>query len=329
MNALGAALGLSLGLFVAALPVSPARAQAWMPSKNIELIVGAGAGGGNDRTARAIQRIIQYRNLVPATIVVINKPGAGGGIAQSYLNQHSADAHYLMITSPALITNYLTGLSALNHTDVSPIAQLYTEYVMLAVKADSPIKTGRDAIERLRKDSSALSIAVAPGAGAGTHIAAALVMKAAGIDPRALHIIPYATAAEALAALVGGHVDLMPSTALNVLPLLKAGRVRVIGVAAPRRLGGDYASTPTWRELGVDAVYGNWRGVVATRALKDDQLTYWDGVLRKLNDSQEWKTEVATSGGDSIYMGSGESRKFLSQEFETLRRVLADLGLGK
>ena len=120
--------------------IAPVAAQGWTPGKNVELIVGAGAGGGNDRTARAIERIFQEQKLVPATIVVMNKPGAGGGIGQNYLNQRAGDANYLMITNPALITNYLTGLSTLNHGDVTPVAQLYTEYVMLAVKADSPIK---------------------------------------------------------------------------------------------------------------------------------------------------------------------------------------------
>jgi len=326
MKAHAAAAGLAL---IIVFFLAPAWGQGWAPTKNVEFIVGAGAGGGNDRTARAIQRIIQERKLVPATIVIMNKPGAGGGIGQNYLNQRAGDAHYLMITNPALITNYLTGLSALNHTDVTPVAQLYTEYVMLVVKADSPTRTGRDVIERLRKDPGALSIAVAPGAGAGTHIGAALVVKAAGIDPKALRIIPYATAGEALAALMGGHVDLMPSTALNVLPHLKAGRVRVLGVAAPRRLGGDYAGTPTWREQGADTVFGNWRGVVAARGIRNEQVAYWDETFRKLNDSEEWKAEVKSSGGESVYMGSRDTRKFLAQEFETLRRVLLDLGLGK
>jgi putative tricarboxylic transport membrane protein len=304
-------------------------AQTWAPSKNVEIVVGAGAGGGNDRTARSIQRILQDRKAIPAALVVINKPGAGGGIAQTYLNQRAGDANTLMVTNPALMTNQLSGLSPLNHNDVTPVAQLFTEYVMLAVKADSPIRTGRDMFERLRKDPGALSIAVAPGAGAGTHIGAALVMKGAGIDPKALRIIPYATAAEALTALAGGHVDIIPSTALNVLPHVKSGRVRVLGVAAPKRLVGDYASVPTWREQGVDAVFGNWRGVVAAKGLKDDQVAYWDETFKRLNDTEEWKAEIRASGGEPMYMGSRDSRKFLAQEYEVLRRILTDLGLSK
>ena len=81
------------------------RSKLRKPSKGIEFIVGAGSGGGNDRTARVIQRIMQERALIPAPMVVVNKPGAGGVIAQDYLNTLPGDAHYLMITDPALLTN--------------------------------------------------------------------------------------------------------------------------------------------------------------------------------------------------------------------------------
>lgn len=318
---------MSLVLAVAIGGVPPALAQSWNPSRNIEFVVGAGSGGGNDRTARVIQKILQDRKLVASPIIVINKPGAGGVVAQEYLNTHKSDGHYLMITNPALLTNPLTGVGSAKHTDITPIAQLFTEYVMLFVRADSAIKSGKDVIDRLRKDPGALSIAVAPGPGTGTHIATALVMKAAGIDSRALRVVSYKSAGEALAAVLGGHVDLMPSTPLNVLPQMQAGKIRVIGVTAQARLGGAFAQVPTWREQGIDAVFGNWRGVVGPGGLTNEQLAYWDKVFADLNAGEEWKTEIKNGLWDVTYMNSGESKKFLDQEYEQLKRILTDLGL--
>lgn len=316
-----------LVLAVATAGVPPAFAQGWKPSRSVEFVVGAGSGGGNDRTARVIQKILQDRKLVASPIIVINKPGAGGGVAQEYLNTRKSDGHYLMITNPALLTNPLTGVGSAKHTDITPIAQLFTEYVMLFVRADSAIKSGKDVIDRLRKDPGALSIAVAPGPGTGTHIATALVMKAAGIDSRALRVVSYKSAGEALAAVLGGHVDLMPSTPLNVLPHMQGGKVRVIGVTAPARVGGAFAHVPTWREQGMNAIFGNWRGVVGPGGLTNEQLAYWDTVFANLNAGEEWKTEIKNGLWDVTYMNSGESKKFLDQEYEQLRRILTELGL--
>jgi putative tricarboxylic transport membrane protein len=306
-----------------------AHAQAWKPSRNVELIVGAGTGGGNDRTARVIQRILQERKLTPVSIIVNNKPGAGGVVAQDYLNTHAGDAQYLMITNPALLTNPLTGVGSARHTDITPVAQLFTEYVTLIVRADSPIKSGRDIAERLRKDPGALSIAVSPGPGAGTHVATALVFKAAGLDARGLRVISYKSAGEALAAVLGGHVDLMPSTPLNVVTQMEAGKIRVVGITAPQRLGGAFAHVPTWREQGMDAVFGNWRGIVGPRGMSAPQLAYWDDIFTRLNATDEWKTEIRNGLWDATFMTSADARKFLDQDYEQLRRILTDLGLAQ
>jgi putative tricarboxylic transport membrane protein len=320
---------LQAGVLVAAALalVHTATAQSWKPTRTIEMVVGAGSGGGNDRTARVIQKIMQETALLPTTMMVINRPGAGGAIAQEYLNTHAGDGHFLMVTNPALLTNQLTGVGTVKYTDMTPIAQLFTEYVTLFVKADSPLKTGKDVVERLRKDPGALSIAVSPGPDAGTHIATALALKSGGVDTRGLRAVSYKAAGEALAAVLGGHIDLMPTTPLNVLPQMLAGKVRVLAISAPRRLGGNMASVPTWREQGFDVVFGNWRGVIGPRGLSKEQIEYWDQVFSRLNATEEWNAEIKSGLWEETYMNSRDARAFLDKDFEQLRRILTDLGL--
>jgi putative tricarboxylic transport membrane protein len=106
-----------------------------------------------------------------------------------------------------------------------------------------------------------------------------------------------------------------------------AGKVRVLGISAPRRLGGDMASVPTWREQGYDAVFGNWRGVIGPRGLSKEQIEYWDQVFSRLNATPEWKAEITSGMWDETFMTSREARAFLDKEFEQLRRILTDLGL--
>jgi putative tricarboxylic transport membrane protein len=323
-------LGALGGIALASSGLAAAQtASGWTPGGPVELIVAAGAGGGNDRTARLLAKVLTEGGFVKSNLIVINKPGAGGVIAQNYLNAHPGSGNYLMITNPALITNPLTGVGTAKYTEVTPVAQLFTEYVVLFSREGSELKSGKDVIARWKRDPGALTLAVAPGVGAGPHIAAAMVAQAAGIDPAKLRVIPYATAGEAMTALLGGHVDLMSSTPLNVKPQLLAGKIRALGITSPKRLPGPFASVPTWREQGADIEFGNWRGVVGPAGMSRDQLTFWENVFATLIATPAWKAEMNAELATDEYMNSADSRAFLDQENARLGKTLVQLGLSK
>src|SRR5476649_1764298 len=116
-----------------ALVAQTAIAQ-WQPTKNVEIVVPSAPGGSNDKTARSIERAIHDKRLLSATLTVVNKPGGGNAMTMNYLNQHMGDAHYVMIGTPTILTNHIIGASALNYTDFTPIASLFNEYIVFAVK---------------------------------------------------------------------------------------------------------------------------------------------------------------------------------------------------
>ena len=149
------ALGTASGLFPA-----PAAAQ-WSPKKNVEIVAMSGPGGANDAIARTVQRFIQQYKLVDAPVVVTNKPGAGGVIAWNYLNQHTGDGGFLSIMPINLLTEHIAGASPITYTDVTPIAQLFNEYVAFSVHPESAIRTGKDLVRQLRTDPGSVSFAVA------------------------------------------------------------------------------------------------------------------------------------------------------------------------
>src|SRR5688572_1733415 len=101
--------------------VVSAQPAAWLPTKPVEMLVGVSAGGGIDRTARIIQKIMQDRRLVPTPVNVVNKPGGGGTIAQAYLNQRAGDAHYFELTATSLLTNHILGRTPAGHRDYTPL----------------------------------------------------------------------------------------------------------------------------------------------------------------------------------------------------------------
>lgn len=301
----------------------------WMPKGTIELIVSAGPGGGNDRTARLVAKVLQERKLVPVPVIVVNKPGAGGVIAQNYLNSHAGDGRYLMVVNPALITNPIAGVGNMTYEDITPVVQLFTEYVVLITRPGSDLRSGRDVINRLKANPEALTLGVAPALGAGTHIGIAMALKAAGIDPAKMRVVPFSTSGDAMTAMMGGHIDLMSSTPINVLPQLENNTIRALAITGPRRLGGKLSGVPTFREEGANAEFGNWRGLVGPRGMKPEQIAFWDGVFAKLVATPEWQAEVRDQLSDSLYLASGPSKTFLDAENRKLGQLLNELGFAK
>ena len=322
-----ATVGACLLVSLVALPASVPAAD-WKPERNIEISVGVTPGGPVDVSARVIQKILQEKHMVAGTVSVVNRPGANNALAWIYINQHPGDGHYLAMTLPNIVANRLMGTHSLNYTDVTPLAQLNSESIVFSVKADSPIKSGADLLQRLKADPSSLSIAFS-NVGSANHIGAGLVMKTAGLDLRKLKFVAFKGASEAMTALLGGHVDATASSASTVAAQAKAGMLRIIAVAAPRRLGGFYAPIPTWKEQGVPAVFSNWRGIVGPKGMTAAQIAFWDDTLGKVVRTPEWLKEVEDNGWEPEYLNSAESRKFLERQNEELKGLLTELGLAK
>lgn len=132
---------------MAALTFGAAQAQstdkAWKPDTTVEFIAPAGPGGGWDLTARALQRAATSDKIVGKNIIVSNKPGGGGATGWNYLKGKEGNGHYLAMNSSLVLLNNLLGSSKLSYQDFTPLAMLTSEWISVAVKADSPYKTGK------------------------------------------------------------------------------------------------------------------------------------------------------------------------------------------
>lgn len=320
---------IALGLALAGAATVCAAQGAWSPQHNVEIVVGSAPGGSNDKTARQVERILVEKRIVSTPITIVNKPGGGSTIAFNYVSQHSGDAHYLMVGTTALLSSHIVGNSKVSYRDFTPIASLFNDYVVFAVNAESPIKTGKDLIARLKKDPKSVAIGFATALGSHNHIAAGLLAKSVGVNPRELKAIAYKGSAEALTNLLGGHIDLVTTAAGNAAPHVAAGRLRVIAVAGPRRFGGALADVPTWKELGVDLVFGGWRGIMGPKGLSSAQVAYWEGVLTKATQVPEWREDLERNFWSNDFVTSAQFRKDLDQDYAEMKAVLVDLGLAK
>ena len=304
-------------------------AQAWKPSRDITIVVGTAPGGGQDAAARALQRMMTERKIVESPITVINKPGGGGAIGWTFLNQHAGDAHYLQIANPLLVTNHIMGRAVVSHADVTPLATLLAATTAISVKADSPIKNGADLAERLKKDASSLSVSVGSSLGYTNHISVALITKAVGGDIRKIKAVVFQGSGEAMTALLGGHVDMIVTDASNTVPHLAAGRIRVLGVASPRRLSGALAAIPTWKEQGIDVQVSTWRMVAGPRGMTSPQIAYWEKIMAQVAASPDWKNDLERNYLTDDFALSERFKVDLQQDYVSMKAVLGDLGLAK
>jgi putative tricarboxylic transport membrane protein len=309
-----------------AAPAAHAAAADWKPTRPVALILGAAPGGSIDLTARGLQRVLEAKGIVPARVVVINKPGAAHAIAWSYLNDRGQDGHAIAMGTTNLVTNEIIGAHKLSYRDVTPLAILFDDYMTLVVKADSPLKSWKDVAARLQRDPGALSIAFAPSLGAGSHTAAAVAVKATGVDVSKARFVTYKSAGEALVALYGGHVDVVCGSAVNMPGHVQAGRIRVLAITAPKRVGGALAQVPTLKEQGFDAVFTNWRGVIGPKNMQREHVRYWENALLLATQTPEWQRDLESNFWVSNFISGAAATRFMERSSKEFRALWAEIG---
>ena len=324
-------LALSILTLVLGSTGSPAAAQttSWRPERTIEFIVPAAAGGLNDLTMRNMQQVMQTLKLVDVPITINNKGGAGGALAWVSLAQHPGDAHYISLSTVNMLTNHIMGASTAHYRDFTPLGHLIHSYLGFAVKSDSPIKTGKDLIARLKQDPGSLSISVGTSLGNTSHVALLQATGPAGVESRRLKTLVFKSNGESMTALLGGHVDVAISGLPNLAKHAEAKAVRVIAITAPTRLTGFLADVPTWREQGADVTVSGWRGALGPAKMPPAQVAFWESLITKLVDSADWGQVLERDFATRTRMTAAENREYLDQEYRKYQAVLSELGLAK
>ncbi len=302
-------------------------AESWRPTKTTELIVPTSPGGGTDETARILHSILQ--GMSGPEMIVINRGGAGGGIAYAYMNKFEGSGHHLSLSLLNLVTNSMTGTHQISPKDVTPIAHLFSEYPVFVVRTDSQIMSGKDLMSRLKKDPVSHNFAFSPGLGGALHLATGIALKAANINPSQPTMVVYQSAGGATAAVLGGHVDVGVMNPPVAIAQSKAGKVRIIAVGAPKRLGGALADVATWKEQGIDAVFASWRGVIGPGGMTAAQISYWENQIERVVKTEAWKRHLETNDRENEFMGGKKTQQYLEQQSVELGAAVTSLGLLK
>lgn len=321
---------LALAAFAGLLVAPHAWAQsAWRPEKQVEVIVPTAPGGGNDTFARLMQKVLQEQKLVATPVLVQNKSGGNQTLSVIYLNQHVADPHYLLFATSSLISNDIQGRGQYRYTDFPPLGLAFLDFSAFMVPVNSPFKTMRELLDRVKEDPDAVAFSVISRGGT-SHAALAQAAKAAGIDPRRLKIVVFKTSAEASTALMGGHIQAAVSSAAGSTPQVVASQIRMLGIASPQRRTGALAQVPTLAEIGVPATgLTTWRGVFGAKGIAPAQIAFWEDALARAFASEEWQARMAEHNVAAPPLRGNELAKYFEAQYAQTRSVLVELGLAK
>ena len=298
----------------------PATEQPAFPA--LTVIAPAAPGGGWDQLAREMQREID-RQVLTSGVQVENIPGAAGtiGLAQ-LISGRRGDGRVLLVNGLVMLGAILWNQSPVSLSQVTPIARLTGEYEVVAVPANSPHRDMQGLVRALRQNPDAVSWG-GGSAGGTDHILAGLIVSAAGVDPRRTNYIAFSGGGEAVTALIGGQVTAGISGYSEFAQHVESGRLRAIGVSAPKRL--PDLDVPTLIEQQVDVELENWRAVVAPPGLNDDQIGALTGVVERMAHSDQWRATLKRLGWTDSYLAGPAFERFLDTERVRVGRIVARL----
>jgi putative tricarboxylic transport membrane protein len=321
-------LDLTAALALAAM-ASAAHAQrpgaAWRPEGNVEFVVGAGAGGENDRIARAIQHALGKEHLVES-MTVLNRPGAAQTIAINYLAGKKGDANEIGLASGSFINAIARNGSTL-HKQIVPLIKLFDAYQCFFTSIDSPIKSMGDVRDRLKSDPSSVTFAFPVGLGSPLHVSVVNVGKSAGAPPNRLVTVVFNSGSDVAAQAAGRHIDVGVTSIGSPMPLIQAGKLRLLGIAAPERIAGELAKYPTVREQGVDVVTANSYTVLLPSGLTEPQIAFWAQALDKVLVDADFKLDLERNFWVPRPIRYPDTVKWMQDDYDENRAVLKELGM--
>lgn len=306
-----------------------AHAAPWAPTGNITYNIGVAPGGSVDLYARGIKNALDTLKLVGGhTVLPLNKPGAAGLLVLQAMQKARGDAHNLSTFHTGSIAGQVTGVLKADLREFVPVAMMVEETTLVAVAADSPLRSATEIVDKLRQSPESLKIAVAPLRGLNLHLAIAKPLKLAGVDVSRLTVVPFRSSGESVTAVMGGHVDVVIATGPTVTPLAQSGKLRMLASCDPVRGKGPLAEVPTWRELGIAADYVSYNGVLLPPGVDAEQIRFWENALRQVAQSADWRQLVEKSGNKPIFKGYVDSHRYLQSELKDTQELVASLGAG-
>ena len=303
--------------------LAPMAAQAQV--EQFKIMAPANPGGGFDTIARTLGEALQASGQAK-NVVVENKAGAGGAIGMAqFVNNEKGNPNALLVAGAVTVGALETNKSPVNFGMVTPISRLMGEFNVIVVPAASPYKSIKDLMAAYKANPGSVSIG-GGSAGGIDHIMASLMSEKAGVDPDKLNYIPFAGGGEGKAAILGNQIAAYISGYGELADLIKAGKVRALGISAATR--NPDIPVPTIREQGTDVVVYNWRGVFAPPGIHAAQKAQLIKMVETAVKSPTWKAKAEKLEWLDMLQSGDSFQTFLNEDIKRTAATVKKLKLG-
>lgn len=303
---------------------SPAVAQGFKPTRPVEFVVHTGPGGGSDVFARLISTLFEQEKALPVRMVIANKPGGGGATAMAYMAEKKGEPHTIAAYTSVWIALPLTSSEAhVQFLDLTPIVNLVYDPALLVVRPDSPYKSVADFIEAAKKSPGQLRQAGSSVQARG-NLVRQLLQKRTGAT---WTHVPFPGGGERIAAVLGGHAQLLIAEPGEVKQQVDSGALRVIAQIADKRLPG-LPNVPTLQEAGFNIPkLQTVRGIVGPPAMSREAVQYWEGVFERLVKTEGWRKYLVESQSEDGFLKSAELARFATENMAQRREAYNEIGI--
>ncbi|QJW45093.1 tripartite tricarboxylate transporter substrate binding protein [bacterium BFN5] len=293
------------------------------PTKPITMIVPFAAGGSADMMARAMEKVAQKH--LGQSLVVTNIAGGASTIGMNELAGAKPDGYTIGYVSVGAILQPLYGQTRYHYaTALEPLIQVMSTPIIAVVRSDQKWQDLDTLVRYAREHPGEIKYGHS-GLGSGNHIVGELFAKAANID---ITQVPFRGESEALAALLGGHVQLMFTNPPTVQEYVRSGKVKLLAVTSQERLKDPvFASVPTFNEQGIEVLYYNWHALGAPKGLSPEIKAQLTENLGKVIMDPEFQKNMESLGMSIEYLGPQQfSEKWASQN-TYLTKVVKETGI--
>jgi tripartite-type tricarboxylate transporter receptor subunit TctC len=307
--------------------VAPDDAWAWEPTKTVEFIVPAGTGGGADQMARMIQGIVQKHELMPVSMVVVNKSGGAGAEGFMDVVQDKGNAHKLIITLSNLFTTPLATGVPFSWEDMTPVAMLALDNFVLWVNADAPYEKAPDYIDAVKADPGKFQMG-GTGSKQEDQIITAAIEQGTGAK---FTYVPFKGGGDVAAQLVGGHISSSVNNPIEQVSHWQAGKTKPLCVFAAERLsveGTDikWGDIPTCEEAGLDIQYQMLRGIFMPADVPQEAVDYYVDLFQQVRKTPEWTDFIAKGAFTNTFMSGDEYKTWVSEAAAKHKDLMTNAG---